>query len=269
MANQLPEFDAPPVIETVIGVQFQPLANFTTAHAGWFWRDHLDPAVWPKVIQTDPLQDQFERFGDEKKWGVPAIQVQMGAGPERTQFIRDDEQRLVQIQNTRFIYNWRKRTGGYPSYGELLPEFDSHFAEFSRFVSDARLGELNLNQWEMTYVNHIPKGELWNVPEDWATILPRLYVPALAMPGIALETLAAEWSLNIHKNRGRLHVSLKHGRTGSPTGPEVLILQLTARGPIAQPMDPHGDLELAHEFIVRSFTEMTSETAHERWRRRS
>jgi uncharacterized protein (TIGR04255 family) len=269
MDDHLPEFDAPPVIETVIGVQFQPLADYTTAHAGWFWRQHLDRADWPKVIETEPLQDQFELFGDEKKWGMPVFQIRMGAAPDRTQFVRKDDERLIQLQKTRFIYNWRKRTCDYPRYRKLLPEFDTQFENFAAFVREVDLGEVNLNQWEMTYVNHILKGELWNSPEDWPNVIPKLYVPPRCLPDTAIDSLAAEWSLGLPQNRGRLHVSLKHGRLRSATGPEALILQLTARGPLAAIQDLHGNLELAHESIVRSFAGMTSETAHRHWKRRS
>ena len=269
MDDHLPEFGAPPVIETAIGVQFQPLPNYTTAHAGWFWREHLNPAAWPKVTEVERLEDQFERFGDERKWGLPGLRLRLGTSPDRTQFAPDDETRLVQIQNSRLIYNWRKRTGDYPRYSKLRSEFDSRFVEFSQFARDANLGELSLNQWEITYVNHIPKGDLWHAPEDWPKILPNLSIPVSRLPGVSLDSLDTEWSLNLHGNLGRLHISLKHGRAGSPTGPEVLILQLTARGPMANTADLNTGLNLAHEFIVRSFTEMTSETAHKFWKRRS
>ena len=37
----LPTFDNPPVIETVIGVQFDQIPNLTSAHFGWYWREFL------------------------------------------------------------------------------------------------------------------------------------------------------------------------------------------------------------------------------------
>jgi hypothetical protein len=68
MAGSLPKYSKPPVIETVLGVQFEPLAKFRTAHAGCFWKSYLDND-WTKIEQVPRLDDHFERFGDERKWG--------------------------------------------------------------------------------------------------------------------------------------------------------------------------------------------------------
>ena len=46
------KFGAPPVVETALSVQFNPLAGFTTAHAGWFWKDYVEK--------------QFKEFADKQ-----------------------------------------------------------------------------------------------------------------------------------------------------------------------------------------------------------
>ncbi|OLB29539.1 MAG: hypothetical protein DMG41_37135 [Acidobacteria bacterium] len=42
MTRIRPKFDAPPVVETVLSVQFSSLPGFATAHAGWFWKEYLE-----------------------------------------------------------------------------------------------------------------------------------------------------------------------------------------------------------------------------------
>lgn len=37
--DDLPNFDNPPVIETILGVQFAQIPNLTSAHFGWYWRE--------------------------------------------------------------------------------------------------------------------------------------------------------------------------------------------------------------------------------------
>src|SRR4051812_48821624 len=116
MHEPLPKFDKPPVAETVIGVQFERLAKFRTAHAGCFWKDHLGDE-WPTIEETVRIDDQFERFGDERKWGSLLGFRVMPVETQRTQISRADNARMIQIQDSRFVYNWKKTEGpGYPTF---------------------------------------------------------------------------------------------------------------------------------------------------------
>jgi uncharacterized protein (TIGR04255 family) len=270
MSNGLPQYDAPPVIETVLSAQFGRLPSFTLAHAGWFWKNYLDES-WVSVAEAARLDDVFERFGDERVWTQHAFQlVPIGTDSHRLQILRNDQERMIQVQNSRFIQNWRKREGRYPSYRKLLPEFEGHFARYQAFVKDAGLGEVDLNQWEVIYVNMIPKGELWNSPRDWQKIFPWLAAPSVDR-GHRLDSFGnAEWQFVVGSELGRLFVSLNHVKLGpSKDGQEAIKLQLTARGPV-QPekrLDLKSGFDTAHEVIVRSFTSMTSDAAHKHWKR--
>lgn len=271
MPETWPEFDDPPVVETVMSVQFAPLPNFSTLHAGWYWGTCLRSDGWTRADQADPLDDQFERFGEETAWERPGVRVRVvpGTTTPRLQIIERNEERMIQLQSTRFIYNWRKRGSEYPTYKKLRPEFDKYFAQYEKFVADAGFGAVEPNQWEMTYVNHIGKQELWSTPEDWAKVLPGFYFPVRDFSRQRFESFGGEWHLVIEPSRGRLHVAVLHGRVGSGDGPEVLIVKLTARGPIDEKKgsDLSSGFELGHETIVRSFVAMTSEAAHKHWHR--
>lgn len=63
----LPRFDAPPVIETVLSLQFEPLKNYSNAHAGWYWKNYLD-TQWVEIQEVARVQDKLERFSDDRKW---------------------------------------------------------------------------------------------------------------------------------------------------------------------------------------------------------
>ena len=271
MTAQLPKFDTPPVVETVLSVQFAPLQKFTDAHAGWFWKNYLD-SEWSDVQVAPKIDDQFELFGDEMRWGpTGAFRIATGPGSERIQLIRSDNERMIQIQDTRFIYNWKKQEGSYPSYDELLPEFQRVFTQFKNFTVEAGFGPLIPNQWEVTYVNHIPKGKLWESVKDWPTIFSALQAPGTNAFELSSEDFRGEWRSIIGGNLGRLYTTLSRGRVGSDKGPEIILLQFTARGPTnpEETTDLQNGFRLGHESIVLSFTEMTSDTAHKHWKRRA
>ena len=272
MANGLPQYDAPPVIETVLSAQFSRLPSFTVAHAGSFWKTYLD-ATWTSVQEATRLPDVFERFGGDRSWRQHEFRlVPAGTEPMRLQILREDQERMVQVQDSRFIQNWRKRDHGYPSYRKLVPEFRESFERFERFARDAKLGPIEINQWEVTYVNVISRGELWQTPQDWNSIFPWFISPVVGLREIdVLDGFpGGEWSFTLFDQVGRLFVSLAQVKVGSADGPEVLTFQLTARGPIQSDrgIDLYKGFDLAHEAIVRAFTAMTSKKAHDFWKRK-
>jgi uncharacterized protein (TIGR04255 family) len=267
MPQTTPRFRNPPVVETVLGVQFATLPGWTFGHPGWFWKGYLPPE-WENAADAPPLIDQFEGFGEERKWVQPsAVQLQVFAAPlTRLQITNAAGDRMIQVQPTRFHYNWQKRDVVYPSYRTMKAEFDSLFTAFRKFAADAKLGAVSPNQWELTYVDQIPRGTLWDSPADWHKILPGLFPSVGALGGYALESVVGEWHYVIEPARGRIHVALQSGRT-SATGIDVLNVQTTARGPIRQEPGWGLDegLELGHDAVLAAFLEMTSSDAHEAW----
>lgn len=260
-------FRQPPVVETVLGVQFARLPSLTNAHLGAFWQ-HLG-AGWLNVRDTPQLEEQFETFGEAAAWG--GVQLKLTQSPSlRLQIKNAAEDRMIQVQNGRFHYNWLGHGGeDYPRYKQVRPEFDGALSDFRRFLEKQHAGAIEPNQWEVTYVNHMPKGTVWDEPDDWLKLFNRLPGPCLGSDSLKLEGLGGLWHFEIVPQRGRLHVEIQHGRIGSPDGQEAIVMKLTARGPIA-PGEPvelgvGRGLDLGHDAIVASFRDLTSPEAHKYW----
>jgi len=275
MPEPLPKFDAPPVVETAMSVQFAPLAGLSTPLIGWFWKSYLPPLSendkWEKAVEAARLGDAYERFGDKEVWGQFGFRMSMVPLAKRVQIIQSSNERMVQVQDSRFILNWRKQSGAYPSFATLSKEFWSLFPSLEKFAADASLGPVEQNQWELSYINHIPKGELWRSTSEWGKVIPRLSLPS----GLVVEPTAGpvtvDWRFNFSEERGRLHVNLQHARLATaPSSEDFMQLTLTARGPIDREKgwDLKDSFALGHEAIVRTFTTMTSGEAHKFWKRR-
>jgi len=179
---------------------------------------------------------------------------------------------MLQLQNGRFHYNWLGHDGGpYPSYNAVRPAFDKMWRHFSDFLSRHDLKPLQINQWEVTYVNHIPKGEVWKESWEWPQILRgMLAVDRTPAPGVVFESLGGLWHYEIEPRRGRLHVNVKHGMKAGSTEPELVVLTLTARGPSGdEGLALEEGLDLGHEVIVRSFNGLISPEARRAWGGRS
>ena len=282
----LPSFKRPPVVETVLGVQFEPLRGFRNAHLGAFWKfleacwkGPDDPwttldADWrgvSKVADATPLDAAFELFGERQTWGGVGPRLKISRDPSsRIQIRNASGDRMIQLQNGRLHYNWLgHHDSEYPRYSRVRPEFDLVFAQLRDFVSQEGLGEIEPNQWEITYVNHLLKGTVWNNPSQWVGVFASL--PGITnYPGsMHLESFGGEWHWEIEPQRGRLHAKVVHGRSGQGENDELLRLTMTARGPIAREGGPGLSLEegldLGRELIVKTFVQITSQAAHEYW----
>lgn len=259
------EYTEPPVVETVISVQYSPIENFTSAHVGWFWKNYLDEH-WSNVTELEVIADQFEKFGDDRSWMLErGINFVEGATPNRFHIHRDDNERLIQIQQTRFIYNWKKGENDYPSFDILLPEFFEKLDKYKEFVQESSSSELEINQWEVIYVNHLLMGKEWESPNDWRDIFSDNIFPLLDSADHEIDNIRGSWSFVIGENLGRNHITLSRVRLGSEEGAEALRFQFTARGPISGEVDLEGGLRIGHDSIVESFSAMTSKKAHEIW----
>lgn len=263
------DFVNPPIAELVLGAQFSPLTKLTTGHFGLFWKelgnDWTEPGDGPLV------EDQFELF-DRPRWRAPIVaqlRLEPLRIPSRFTIGHKNKDRLLQIQASRFHLNWRKREDFYPSYKMLISEFEEMFARLKAFAAKNGLGELAVNQWELTYIDAFPQGEYWNTPADWATFLPGLFGQLFPTDGlgIRLENRAAQWSYEIQPKRGRLHVAAGPGRVGEDKR-DALLLQMTARGPVGKggAETLRAGLDLGHAAALGAFLRVVSEEAKKRWR---
>jgi len=168
-------------------------------------------------------------------------------------------------------FNWLGNEGvGYRRYPAVREGFKNVLEQFADFVKREKIGELRPNQWEVTYVNNIPEGTVWNKPSDWSFFQPLAAVPSL--PGLAEgESFSGEWHFVIPEQRGRLHVNWRHGLAPPATqeARETIWLTLTARGPITTGDDVMqavlDGIDLGRATIVKSFRALMTDRANQYW----
>jgi uncharacterized protein (TIGR04255 family) len=263
-----PDYDKPPVVEVILGVQFEPVPKLSNPILAAFWKT-FDQREWPTALETVLLQPQFERFGQEAGW-ANVIQFQISQDlSRRLQIKNKDGDRLMQFQNSRMHFNWMGQAGGtYPRYEKVRDGFTRAFKQFEKFVTSEELGEIRPNQWEVTYLNHIPRGTVWSSQKDWGFFLPLSGVPTLDNL-IEGESFGGDWNFIIPDRRGRLHIQWQHVRQAQLENSEIIVLTLTARGPMDAdkagfPAIESG-LDLGRETIVRSFEKLMSKDANQYW----
>jgi uncharacterized protein (TIGR04255 family) len=264
----LPDFSKPPVVETLLSAQFDPISGLRTAHFGLYWGEIRHR--FPKTEEHGELPSVIER---EPEKGQPVVGIQFQAletpPTPRFWFINEEGTELIQLQRDRFIKNWRKTGEGaiYPRYEQVRGGFDEEFSHFAQFISGNQLGQIRVNQCEITYINHIVAGEGWETHADFENVFAQWRQPTSKFPGRA-QDLMFRARFPIRENgsfAGRIHVTVQPV-TRLSDGRPMFVMDLTARGQTGNGMD---FFDLGREWIVRSFAELTTPAMHEIWGRRN
>lgn len=231
-------------------------------HVGLFWSRIR--GQYPACIIQPPLPDEIEMFGEHEK-----RQVTLTLGPAniRTWFTGANQEWLIQVQNSRFITNWRHQPGKkYPNYRGFKEKFDKEWTRFKDFLNNEKLSTPELVQAEVIYVNHIEVEEneshLENIFPMWSSLQNG---KVLAEPS-AVQINAV---FPIPDERGRLYIAVEPVVRHSDLK-QVIQLTLTGRVLIASNNDRalFDALKLAHDWVVSGFADFTSPKMHEIWKRK-
>jgi uncharacterized protein (TIGR04255 family) len=265
----LPKFDKPPVTEMVVGVEFANLGGLDIPHFGLFWAEIKDK--YPHCAVKEPAPSRIEIFEGNDKQEVTLNFPILGLPPIRCWYINGQQTWLLQLQQDRFIQNWRKTDSDqtYSHYTNARSRFEKEFQRFQGFIKKQHLGSLQIRQCEVSYVNQIELEKEPGAPFELAEISPYLSAQkqgdSLPVPdGITLNT-----SYVIPENRGRLYIS---AQTVFRHSDAKEILQMTVAAKVIPTSQDYSEIlnafDLGHEWAVRGFTDFTSDKMHKLWERR-
>ncbi len=268
----LPDFAKPPLVEVALSLQFASLPRLTTAHIGLLWRKYRDRL--PLIEERPPLTPTSESFDPPSP---PPVEIAFEDKPPapRVWFVNEAKTELVQVQQDRFIHNWRKIGQGdtYPRYEGIRERFRHEVSVFEKFLTDEGLGDLEVNQCEVTYVNHIEPaggwenhGEVEKLLRNWAPLPIAAFLPAP-------EDAVLRWRYRIRvpgmaRPAGRLYVTAQPSWSATAGSP-VWALNLMARGaPIGSGTEGAFEFfDLGREWVVRGFADLTTDAMQSCWER--
>jgi uncharacterized protein (TIGR04255 family) len=278
VTERLPSYENPPVIEVVASVQFEPLAALNVVHLGLLWQRFRHS--FPKVEPKPPIAPVVERLGVRVPLNQNQFQLQVSDEYviPRLWFINEAGDELLQIQQDRFIRNWRAVADlgkPYPRYEDhVRPRFVQDYRAFQQFLQDELGTQAEPNQCEVTYINHIfPNGgwashkDLHAVFRGWAAVYGDAVEPSIESINCRVVHL-----LNDRDGEflGRLHVALQSVFKTQPSELPLFALTLTARGRPTSDGEQGvlGFLDAGRRAIVTAFDNMTTPEMHKIWGKR-
>jgi uncharacterized protein (TIGR04255 family) len=267
--GDLPDYRKPPIDEVALGVQFDALSGFTDAHTGLLWQRVRD--LYPRT-QSRPRADVPIVSLTHRQMRPPILIEPVDQDrSSRTFLVSEDDDSLLQIQDSQFLYNWRRRGGEYPHLDHVRERFWAGFDEFTRMLEDERIDPPRVRQLEVSYFNWIP-GVL-----DGAFLRARERV-TLPIDGLRetpedLAFLATYLDDEDDSPIARLGIECApavRAPAGGRKGQEGSRFVLSYKAPFKEPPERERLdylMSRAREVIVRGFTELTTADAQERWER--
>lgn len=266
--ERLPDFEAPPVVETVLAVRYRDVPGLDAPRLVKFWNDYLS-ADLPVIEERPPYDAPVEQFGQDS--GTSSVALRVGASIPSPRFFCSSGNDLIQLQQDWFAYNWRKtpENPDYTRYEKGRAKFERWLTDLDAYVRETLKVELVPTQCEVTYINHIPL-----VAEDlaWGSfgavlrdIQPRSgsFLPS---PETSRHASAYVIPGDAGLPVGRLHLAVDRARVGEESQP-IVLLSLTARGaPRANEVAAVLEfLDLGRRWVVKGFVDMTTAAFHRRW----
>jgi uncharacterized protein (TIGR04255 family) len=246
-AKNLPSYKKPPLMEVACGVRFDPIPEFKAPHSGLLWAR---------------LGDEFSKCEHVAPLGLApeTLMNAQGLPLPRIWFLNESGNNIIQLQNDRFHFNWRKRSEEeeYPRFNAVLSPFQKNFGILAEFIKEHNLGQFKPVECELLYINLIPKGEGWESVADIHNIFPDL-VWRSSKGRFLQEPLRMGWqtSFALPEDRGILQVNLQQAERKLDKL-SIFRLELVARG-LGEDKSSEAIwqwFQLAHEWIVSGFADL-------------
>ena len=259
-AGDCPRFRKPPVVETVMGLQFEEIKGLSSLLLGKF--HDIIRSEYPKSeeqMRLDRLVETFPRV--PRPQGFKLVTQQRR--PIRAWFLSEQADRLLQLQADRLTFNWRKPSSDapYPSYSMNSHCFFEALEKLHRFIADHRLGEISPEIVEVIYVNHIPRMH----GQSFAQMFPH-YLSGMTLDhstGFLPEPEVLSWNrvYEIPEKRGRLYAEASVAQNAQDGEDQIIVLKMTARVLHSEDSEIEGTFDIAHEWVVRGFESVTTLSA--------
>ena len=253
------KYESPPIDEIICGVRFGSIERLRSGHLGILWQKFRED--FPN-IEDQNLVGPVSREDSENPNNILL---------PRVWFIHDNDNELIQVQYNRFLHNWRKRRSDdeYPGYDKIVENFEKYLSLFREFLAEENLGNLLTKEYELSYVDLIPRGYGWENFGDLERVFPSLL--SSTRPGILSTNISSiNWQtmLDLPDDHGQLRIAIRSAARISDNH-QLLHIEFNAHGN-RQDGSMRAWFDTAHKAVTELFSKLVSKDIQEKfWGRKS
>ena len=256
--------------EVAWAVHFPAIQELHVGHLGSYWT--AVKKQFPILEQHQPAPyRQPEAFEPAAQHFFSVSITPMSPLP-RCWFISAERDLVIQVQSDRLVLNWRRIApdAQYPRFDFMRERFNQVFEGWGSFLRAQGLPVPHRFNGEITYVNTVTPGTVWQTHGDAHRIFRQIgALDSEADQALRQEELRFEQRYVFPnpkgQDTGRLYVGVEPSFT-LPEGQPVFNLTLTARGGESGSTDDLLDFYAAgRSHIVRTFDAMTTPEMHAVW----
>jgi len=239
-------FDKSPLAEVIFGVEFNA-ESFSTVHFGLYWQE-IKEKFTQKPLDRPPIGDT------ELISLLPSLR--------RVWFESKDQKELIQLQDNRFYYNWRKRDEEYPHFEKIHPKFLVEWNRFTDWWAKNEKNQLTPIRYQMSYVNQIEADLGWHSVEDSAKIFSFLDSDWSSFD-LRPSVFNTNFEFVLPEEKGILSVKINQS-IKPPDNTQVLTLNLTS---VSKNIDTEIEkwFELTHQYTVQIFLNLINQETKNLW----
>lgn len=260
-SDALPEYGRPPVTEVALTVQLDDAIGFRCLDLAAI------AACWEEDLPDVQERDRLPRLGaDPEDLDTTLNPIDICETP-RLWLQNESGDHVLQIQQDRIAVNWSKNEvdADYPRYETIRDFMVEAWKRLEVKLHEFGLTMPSPSVCQVMYVNELGASQGWRSSSDTA----RLISPwdgSMSddfLPNNRHEDLLMHFHLPDHQ--GWMNIN---GRTAD-LDERIFLLTFLSEG---WPLSPDLDgvlrfMDLAHEWIVKAFTSVTTREAHREWRR--
>lgn len=242
-------FENSPLSELVIGVQYKsPIISNDKIFS--YYATHLKDE-FPNISEHPRLPSVVE---DASKNPIPTV---IGGNETRKFFHHRKGEKLIQLQNNKFLFNWKKTDdlSQYPHFDNVFSEFSKRFKELNKICDF----EQEIDQYELTYQDHILVEEFMNYNSGYELedIFSKIKFPQ------SIKSINSFFSIGNTRINGALNVKIQSAIRNNDQK-KLIVFETTCRG-----YDNSGDMgnwyEIAHDILINFFLNNITEKAKKIW----
>lgn len=266
--KQKVSFKNPPVIEVSATVQFADLpqdwalTNLEKVRAAVGVNDYPKIEFKPPLGKLVPLQIPNElsfKLSSDQEFEFPRIWL-----------MSEDETHLIQIQNDRLSFNWRKlpesSNADYSKFDLVWKKFKDGCVGLDNLIKQEVGQHLQVQAIELAYLNSIPFKAFGGVEKIDTCMKHFISHSDAELIGVPTQ-INFLWEFNLQgtilKAQG---LTIKDPNTGDQVLRFDLVTRKFSPSPIKVDSSEFEDwFDIAHDRIIDSFVSLTADTMHEKW----